>query len=90
MTRLTLLNARRGGEVGRLFISEWEEAENNGWIHKEILSEMSEAEKILVNSLKMAYLAGKGRHVVSVIIPKDTVKAMKYLARPDIREIMEL
>ena len=48
---------------------------------------MLEAEKLLVNSLKMAYLAGKGRHVVSVIIPKDTVKAIKYQARPDIREM---
>ncbi len=88
MVRLTLLNARRGGEVGRLLISEWEEAEKDGWIDHQRLQNVSAADKVLVNSLKIAYLAGKGnKHIVSLIIPNDAAKAMRYLSKSHIREI---
>jgi hypothetical protein len=87
MVRLALLNARRGGEVGRLSISEWEEAENDGWIDKQRMNELLEEQKLLVKSLKIAYLSGKGnKHVVSLLIPNDTIKAMQYLSKVDVRE----
>ena len=33
--RLTIFNARRGGEPARLLIEEWRDAENNTWIDKQ-------------------------------------------------------
>ena len=41
MSRLSLLNARRGGEGGRLLIEEWKEADNDGWIDKPKLRVLS-------------------------------------------------
>ena len=57
-TRLTLLNARRGGETSRLEINVWKEAENDGWIDQQRLNNLSVADKILVESLKITYMAG--------------------------------
>ena len=86
MTRLTLLNARRGGEVGRLQINDWIEAEQDGWIDKQRLESLSESDKILVKSMKIAYQTGKeNRHLVSLLIPDDTVKATKMLSDPNMR-----
>ena len=35
MTRLTLLNARRGGEVSILELDDWEDRKDDGWIDQE-------------------------------------------------------
>ena len=32
VSRLTMFNARRGGEPARLTLQEWEEAANNSWV----------------------------------------------------------
>ena len=41
---------------------------------------------MLIDSMKISYMTGKGnRHVVSLMIPDDTVPAMKILADPKIR-----
>ena len=37
VARLTLFNARRGGEPSRLLLSEWNEAKNENWINKTML-----------------------------------------------------
>ena len=48
---------------------------------------MEQNEEILVKSLKIAYLAGQGnRHIVSLIIPNDTVDAMPLLSRDHVRK----
>jgi len=87
LTRLTLLNGRRGGETGRLLISEWRDADEDQWIDKQRMDNLSAADKILVNSLKITYMAGKGnRHIVSLLIPEDTVPALRMLADPKARE----
>ncbi|XP_057296732.1 uncharacterized protein LOC130625649 [Hydractinia symbiolongicarpus] len=87
MVRLTLLNARRGGEVGRLLLSEWDEAEKDGWIDQQRLQTLTLSDRMLVKSLKIAYLAGKGnKHIVSMIVPNDTVKALQHLSRVDFRK----
>ena len=86
LTRLTLLNGRRGGEIGRLLIREWREAENNVWIDKQRLNDLTDAEMMLVDNLKISYMSGKGnRHIVSVMFPKDTVCALNKLADPKLR-----
>lgn len=72
MTRLTLLNGRRGGEVGRLLLDEWKDGENNGWIDQQHLKKLPPSEQLLVEQMKMIYLSGKGnRHLVSLLIPED-------------------
>ena len=86
MTRLTLLNARRGGEAGRLQIEDWEEAEKDGWIDKQRLNKLSEADQMLVRSLKIAFQAGKGNsHLVSLLIPNDSAPALRKLSDKDAR-----
>jgi integrase len=87
MTRLTLFNGRRGGEVGRLLLEEWMDGERDGWIDKQRLAKLSPADKVLANSMKMVYLPGKGnRHLVSIIVPNDTVGAMNLLADESFRK----
>ncbi|MEO0685885.1 MAG: hypothetical protein AAFY76_12775 [Cyanobacteria bacterium J06649_11] len=88
MSRLTLLNARRGGEVGRLTLEDWKEALNDGWINNQRIESLTEAEKMLVKSFKLAYQSGKGnRHLVSLLIPQDTVPQLEILSDEKIREI---
>lgn len=88
MTRLTLLNARRGGETGRLLIEEWREAEEGSWIDKQRLKNLTEAEKMLIDSMKICYFTGKGNHhIVPMIIPEDCMKALKILTDPSIRNV---
>ena len=81
LTRLTLLNARRGGEAGRLQTDEWLEAEQGGWIDKQRLANLSPADKMLVKAMKIAYQTGKGnKHIVSLLVPQDTAPALKKLS----------
>ena len=54
--RLTLFNARRGGEAARMLLTEFNEANRNEWINEEEGDELS---KHLVNELKIAYLMGE-------------------------------
>ena len=87
LTRLTLLNGRRGGEVGRLLLSEWKEAEENNWIDSQRYKQLSKGEKMLVDAMKITYMAGKGnRHVVSLLIPEDTVPALRKLTDMNVRK----
>ena len=44
LTRLTLLNGRRGGEVARLQIQDWKVGENNTWIDNQRLENLNDAE----------------------------------------------
>ena len=85
-TRLTLLNARRGGEPARLTIQQWIDGVNDKWIDKQRLNNLDNLDKLLVKSLKVVYLTGKGNnHLVPMLIPEDTVKALEYLSDTKIR-----
>ena len=82
-TRLTLFNGRRGGEPARLLLTEWEDAESDVWLDKQHMQEFQEE---LKEQIKITYQSGKGvNHLVPVLIPKDTVYALKMLADPRIR-----
>ena len=52
-TRLTLLNARRGGEPARLTVDEWNDTRNDKWIEKQWMKELDELDKALVVTLKV-------------------------------------
>ena len=78
ITRITLYNARHGGEPARLTLAEWQDGYNNVWDNP--------VEKDLVRGGdKICYQAGKGNRLVDVIIPEDTVKTCQLLADGELR-----
>ena len=80
-TRLTLLNARRGGEPARLMLSDYYEAENQSWKDQQRLLDFDPLDQLLINSIKIMYMTGKwNNHLVQLLIPEDSVAAMKKLA----------
>jgi hypothetical protein len=85
VSRLTLFNARRGGEPARLHLQEWLDAENDSWIDKQLVMNVDDPlEKELLGKFKLAFQPGKGsRSLVPVLIPLDTVEAVRKLV--DIR-----
>ncbi|MGH0161233.1 UNVERIFIED_CONTAM: hypothetical protein FKN15_076453 [Acipenser sinensis] len=87
--RLTLFNARRGGAPSRMLLTEWEDAEKDSWIDKNQVKCLDDPfEKALINRLKGTYQTGKGNnHLLPVLIPLDTIDAMKRLADKEIREL---
>ncbi|KAK3793121.1 hypothetical protein RRG08_030204 [Elysia crispata] len=76
VSRLTMFNARRGGEPARLTLQEWEEAANNSWVDPQLVQTVKDPlEKSLFKQFKLAYQAGKGsKKLVPILIPIDTVK----------------
>lgn len=86
VSRLTLFNARRGGEPARLSMSAWKAAEDGVWVDEKSVERLTDVEKKLFSDLKIAYQSGKGNsHLVPVLIPKDTVPALQLLSNTTIR-----
>lgn len=78
--RLTFFNGRRGGEPASLTLKEWEEADQGVWVgdvHKRHLNDPLDA--ALMEKLKLTFQEGKGRKLVPLLIPQDTVPAIKKL-----------
>ena len=75
VARLTMFNARRGGEPARLTLNEWKEAMEGSWIDPNMVEKIDDpTEKYLIKNLKLAYQSGKGsRKMVPVLITEDTV-----------------
>ena len=61
--RLTLFNARRGGEPPRLFLSELRDAIDSTWITPEQLDSLDDMDKKLAKNTKITYQSGKGNYV---------------------------
>eukprot|EP00745_Piridium_sociabile_P013732 TRINITY_DN20162_c0_g1_i1.p1 TRINITY_DN20162_c0_g1~~TRINITY_DN20162_c0_g1_i1.p1 ORF type:complete len:353 (-),score=62.96 TRINITY_DN20162_c0_g1_i1:731-1663(-) len=60
VSRLTMFNARRGGEPARMTVTEWEEAEKKEWIDSNRIQNVSDPiEHALLTSTHLAYMAGK-------------------------------
>ena len=87
VSRLTLFNARRGGEPCRLLMKEWEDAENDVWLPADSVERIDDpAMKVLVGMFKLAYQAGKGsQHLVSLLIPNDCITGMRILTNTEVR-----
>ena len=82
VTSLIIFNARRGGEPVRMQLYQWEEALHGEWVEKDDLPEDFDMDTILVT-----YQSGKGSdHLVPVIFPPETIKAMRYLTRQETRK----
>ena len=86
VSRLTLLNARRGGEPARLTIDEWQDAASDKWIDQQRIKDFDELDQLLIKSLKVTYITGKGNnHLVPLLIPEDTTSAIQKLCNKEIR-----
>ena len=80
VARLTLYNARRGEEGSRLLLEEWHDALNSTWIPLETVECVKDdAEKYLLGQFKLAYMAGKGRKCVPILIPNDLIMPIELL-----------
>ena len=81
-TLLIIFNARRGGEPVRLQLYQWEEALRGEWVEKEDLPKDFD-----MNTMLVTYQTGKGSdHLVPVIFPPETIKAMRYLTNQETRK----
>lgn len=85
-SRLTLFNARRGGEPSRLKISHFTDALAGRWIDSQLVEQLEDWEKRLFSDMLAAYQPGKGSHLVPVLIPQDCVIGLQLLCNPEIRE----
>lgn len=87
VSRLTLFNARRGGEPSRMVISELEDALSDKWVDKSRIDFVKDdIEKKLLCDTKIAYLhASKIAKLVPVIIPTDCLKALNVLVDVEVR-----
>ena len=80
VSRLTLFNARRGEEGSRLLVKQLEDSFAGVWMPKSQLEEVDdEIEKYLIGKFHLAYLTGKGRKYVPILIPNDVVEPLKQL-----------
>ena len=63
-------------------LSEWHDAETGAWMDNTLVNTMQDsADRSLLANDKIAYQGGKGNnHLVSIVIPQDTVVAIKVLA----------
>ena len=86
--RITLLNGRRGGEPARFLLADWLQGGNDEWIDKQRLKNLDSLDCILVKSMKVIYMTGKGNnHLVPVIIPEDMILAMKKLSNESFSKV---
>lgn len=72
-SRLTLFNARSGGEPARMKISHW--TERAQWVHKTT----SDGDQALFPHMEITFVPGKGNKLVFVIVPRECVLALDIL-----------
>ncbi|XP_065675843.1 uncharacterized protein LOC136092052 [Hydra vulgaris] len=82
-TRIVLFNGRRGGEPARLLLRQCFEAAKDAWLDEQRAQDLTEINE---TNMKITYQSGKGsNHLVSVLIPEDTVRAIEILSYPVVR-----
>jgi hypothetical protein len=90
-SRLTMFNARRGGEPVRLLIFHVNEAMTDQWIDKERVSALTPSEKPHIKKLKITYTTAKGvGELVDVLFPEDVIKPLQILCDIDIRKLARI
>ena len=74
--RLTLFNARRGGEPARLTTANWCDAKQDARVCRDRIINRSEEEQRLFDNMKAMYQTGKGNHIVPFVVPTDTAQSV--------------
>ena len=86
-SRITLFNARRGGEPARLKLSDWTDACNKVWFDSARVEAMPDEEREVFETSMIMYQTGKGvNHLVPVIVPDDTVASVHKISDPVLRK----
>lgn len=89
-SRLTLFNARRGGEATRLTVSELKDAFKDKWVDESFIKKGTESDDFekMACKLKCAYLhSSKKSELVPVIIPEDCWKGLQMLTDVENRKL---
>ena len=84
--RLTLFNARRGGEPARLLISQYADAKSGRWVNPKRVQQLDPYEKELFKEMLITFQPGKGNHLVSDFIPTDCIKGLDILCDMEVRK----
>ena len=85
-SRLTLFNARRGGEPARLTLAEWHDAKSGAWISRNDVNQLDDISKSIIDRLKICFQSGKGvGKLVPIDITRDVEPALCILADPAVR-----
>ena len=71
VTRLTILNARRGSEPARMLLKDFNE--RHSWISQGMSKE-------LTAKYAITFIMGKGNTLVAILLPRECEKAMVMLA----------
>ena len=88
-TKLTLLNARRGGEAARLTLTDFKEGLQDEWIDKFHYGNLDELDKKLVDQVKICYQSGKGtKRLVPLLIPVDCLDSLELITNKVNRNIV--
>jgi len=82
--RLTLFNARRGGEPSRMKTTQWRD--RHQWITNKSINQLDDTERNMFRELELVYTTGKGNHLVSCMVPRDCVPAVELLTHATIRK----
>ncbi|XP_072042710.1 LOW QUALITY PROTEIN: uncharacterized protein [Amphiura filiformis] len=93
VSRLTLFNARRGGEPSRLKLKNWEEAHTGAWLDQRHVNNLDPLDRALAKTLKIGYETGKGgRHMqlVPVLFPQDCIVGLRRIADNNVRRQCEI
>ena len=85
LCRLTLFNARRGGEPAQLVTKHWEDAESGAWLDQQNMGQLNPLDAAIASTLKIAFQTGKRNALVPILFPKDTVEPLKVLSSEEVR-----
>ena len=78
--RLTLFNARRGGEAARMHVKDW--LERHRWFSSANIEKLKSSS---LKDLQLVYVTGKGTHKVSIMVPVDCIRGLDLLANEEFR-----
>jgi integrase len=79
IARLTMYNGRRGGEVAKMTLDHWKKAKCETWINQQKKPQLDILDQLLIDRTKLAYIKGKGKSLVSILIPHDCISATDRL-----------
>jgi len=78
-SRVTLFNARRGGEPARLTTSNWPI-----WLNQKRIENTKEPDCSAFRDMTVMYQTGKGNHLVPFLVPAGTMSTLDKLCDADV------